>query len=89
MTAAQRKRACEHLRQTAYHKLKSWDESLKAENLVGCDIDTGGEHFDEWLAACANAEEVLTLSDDEILGFFEETQHLTEKRSGKANNTTG
>ena len=62
--------AFQHLREVVYHKLKMWDASIAAENLLGRDISTG-ESIDDFCACIGDAEDAMKLTESELKEFFE------------------
>lgn len=56
------------LRSTIYHRLKAWDASVEAEELLGRDIDS--ERLDDYLAHIDNADDALTMSEATLAEIF-------------------
>jgi len=52
-------------RQMLYHKVAMWDASGDLESLIPCEVDTG--QLDYLATDFGPAEEVLTMSDEELL----------------------
>lgn len=69
--ATRKSKACNHLRQVLYHRIKAWDESLDAEKLLDQEIDTQADEVDNFLVSLNMAEDALSLSDEDVLAAFD------------------
>jgi hypothetical protein len=57
-------------RQMLYHKVAMWDASNDLEKLLPCEVDTG--QMDNIAANIGPADEVLSMSDDELLATMQD-----------------
>ena len=62
--------AFQHLREIIYHKVKMWDASNAAENLLGREIDTYG-HLDDFCVGIDHAEDAMKLTESDLKEAFE------------------
>jgi hypothetical protein len=64
------KQAINHLREVLRHRLLAWDESIKAENLLGQEVDTQSKELDYYLAGIDDPDSVYQIADAEVLEMF-------------------
>jgi len=69
--------ALDALREMVYHKCEMWDASVKAERILGVDIDTAGDAIDNLAVMCSPAGDAFHLSEEEFVKAFDLT---TERR---------
>lgn len=65
------KLACRHLRNVMKYRLKAWEESSMAEEMLEQDIDSSSDAVDYALSYIDRDSEIDAMSDEDVMKVFE------------------